>query len=86
MPSSLGLKHSIPLTVFVNFPKKDLLLKHFNGSNFKKHLWFNFLLVVIVSISGLCFWLHRKKKVILTLKVESLAEIKFDPGFWVIGE
>ena len=29
---------------------------------------------------------ERKNGVILTLKVESLAEIKFDPGFRVIGE
>ena len=29
---------------------------------------------------------ERKNGVILTWKVESLVEIKFDPGFWVIGE
>ena len=28
----------------------------------------------------------KEKRVILTLKVESLAELKFDPGFRVIGE
>ena len=37
--------------------------------------------------SGSIFSLHWKKNwVILTKKVESLAELKFDPGFWVIRE
>ena len=31
-------------------------------------------------------WPTEKSGVILTLKVESLAEVKFDPGFRVIGE
>ena len=29
---------------------------------------------------------EKKNGVILTWKVESLVELKFDPGFWVIGE
>ena len=32
------------------------------------------------------FYIERNNGVILTLEVKSLAELKFDPGFWVIGE
>ena len=36
--------------------------------------------------SALCVNTERKNGVILTEKVESLAELKFDPRFRVIGE
>ena len=39
-----------------------------------------------ITVQCLIVTLKEKTGVMLKQKVESLADLKFDPGFWVIGE